>query len=123
MIRVQRGTDGEAFIARRRLNVCVAKRRAVKQLAVSDAVESASSSHGEVIERHTRVQLVQQMKKYFFKALLHGKGQVHITLDDLGVQRARATEEFFHTIGKMPRQLDSPVGQHLHALITSQRFE
>jgi hypothetical protein len=46
------------------------------------------------------VKPIHEMEKDFFKTLLHGEGQVHVALHDLGVRTARLAEQLLHAIGE-----------------------
>src|ERR1700722_6547534 len=85
MVCVQCRADRQAFVSSRGLNVGLVKGRAVEEFAVGHTVERASAGHRQVIERNSRVQMIQKMKEDFLKAMLHGKSQVHVPLHNLGM--------------------------------------
>src|SRR5579862_721854 len=103
VIRVQRRSDCQSLITRSRLNPRVAEWRAVKKLAVRNAVESASTRHSKFFHRHTFMQLIQQMEESIFKALLHGTRQIHLASRDFAVWLPRRTEVFHHLVRKVTR--------------------
>ena len=70
--------------------------------------------------RHPLVQLLQQMKEHFLETMLHGIGEIHVTLHNFSVGFARQAEKLHHAIGKMPRQSHCSVRLDLHSLIASQ---
>ena len=120
---VQRGADGQALVPGGGLNVRAAKWCLIEDLAVRDAVQRASTRHGEIFDRDLLMQLIEQMEEDFFETMLQGEGQVHVALRNLGMRPARLAKQLFHAIGEMARQSHRAVGQHLHALIAAERLE
>ena len=55
VIRVQGRADGQAFITCCRLDISSPKGSAIEQLAVRDAVESASARHRQIVTRNRLV--------------------------------------------------------------------
>src|SRR3954452_13040834 len=86
VIRVKRCSDGESFVSRGRLDVGSAERCRIEKLAVCNAVQSAPSSHREILQGHTFMETIQEMGKYLFKAMLHGEREFHIALGDFCVR-------------------------------------
>ena len=123
MIRMQRRTDCQAFIARRGLNISPAERRLTKNLSVGHAVQCTPACHRQVFTRHARMKLIQYVKNNLFKPLLHRISQVHVALRDLCVRLARRAKPFLHAVREMPRQTHRSVRQHLHPLVRPQRLE
>ena len=69
---MKRCPDCQAFIARRRLNPRLLERSPCEELAVGYTVQRTTSRHCEIVEWNFLVQIVQEMKKSFFKTMLHG---------------------------------------------------
>src|SRR6266436_5881056 len=120
---VQSRADGQSFISCCGLNPGPAKWCLMKELAVSDTVQSAAPSHDQILHSRASMQLLQQMKKHFLETMLHGIREIHIALRDFSVWFARLAEELLHAMRKMPRQSDGSVSLDLHALIASQGHE
>src|SRR5437764_11377565 len=85
VICVQRGADREAFIASRWLDVSPSKWRFSEELPIRHAVERASARHSQIVRSNFVMQPVQQMEENFFKAMLQGKREVHVTLANFRV--------------------------------------
>src|SRR6266853_5379527 len=115
--------DGQPFVSGRRLDPGSPKWGLMKELAVGDAVQRTASGHHQILDRHTLMQLLQQMKENFLETMLHGISKVHVTLRDFGVWLAGFAEEVHHAVGKMPCQPDRSVSLNLHALVAPQGHE
>src|SRR5437763_9108563 len=63
------------------------------------------------------------MKKNFFKAVLHGKGNIHVALGEFSMGLARLTEQFLHATGEVPSQVNRTVGHYLHSLVAADGHE
>src|SRR5205823_8774758 len=63
------------------------------------------------------------MKKNFFKAVLHGKGNIHVALGEFRIWLARLAEQFLHATGEVPSQVNRTVGHYLHALVAAEGHE
>src|SRR5467141_2388371 len=122
-MRVQGRANRQTFIARCRLDIGAAKWRAIEQLAVRNAVESASARHRQIVTRGSLVQPVQKVEEYFLEPVLHCECEIHVALRNLRVRTAWLSEEFLEAIGEMTSQADRAIGQNLHALIAAQRLE
>src|SRR5579864_4305823 len=63
------------------------------------------------------------MEEDFLEPVLQRKGEIHVSLRNLGARLARFAEELLHLLGEMPRQANRAIRQNLHALTAAKRFE
>jgi hypothetical protein len=63
MAGVQRGAYRQPLIASCGLNVGSLKRSSSEELAICHAVEGAPASHGKIVTGHSRMELMQKIKK------------------------------------------------------------
>src|SRR5229473_3127826 len=98
VIGVQGCANGQAFIACCRLDIGTPKGRAVEQLSVRNAVESASARHGKIVTRDALVQPVQKVEEYFLEPVLQCKGDFLVPLRTLMALTAWRLEQFVYAM-------------------------
>src|SRR5579872_5961809 len=123
MIGIECRPDRQSFVSGRRLNPCMTKWSTSENLPIGDAIKCATARHRQVVQWYSLMQMIQQMHKHILEAVLHGIGEVHITLRDFRVPLTRLTEFLYHATGEMTGQAYLSIGRQCHALVAAKGLE
>src|SRR5438874_12185407 len=104
MIGVKSRANRQPFVSSGGLNVGSAEWSPVEKFSVGHAVQGAATCHGQILHRDTLMKIIEQMEKNFFKDVLHSECKVHIALRNLGMRRARRSEQLLHLPGEVRRE-------------------